>query len=124
MKIKSTKKEFITVCNKISYELCKMEVFFISNLVQVVFLKAQFLCNRIDVTDSLTDPLGLLDDISCSLQFCNLEFDKQAISDGCRSEIARYWWRVLNLSDFRELIFCGPCGPCFPLHRRVKGKIR
>ena len=42
-----------------------------------------------------------------SLRFCH-RFDKEAISDGCRSENARFRGEVLNLSD---LDFCGPCGP-------------
>ena len=51
-----------------------------------------------------------------SFRVCHLEFYKEAISDGCRSEIipgigGGFW----ILIDFRELNFCGPCGPCFPL---------
>ena len=44
-----------------------------------------------------------------SLRFCHLGFDKEAISDGCRSEIVRYRWGVWILRDFRKLSFRGPC---------------
>ena len=40
-----------------------------------------------------------------SLRFYNIEYDKEAISDGRRS--VGFW----ILSDFRELSLCGPCGP-------------
>ncbi len=36
------------------------------------------------------------------LLFCHPEFDKKAISDGCRGENAHYLLGVFNLSDFRE----------------------
>ncbi len=47
-----------------------------------------------------------------SLQFCTLNFDKEAISDSLMAQ-SRVISGVLILSDFRELSFCGPCEPCF-----------
>ena len=40
-----------------------------------------------------------------SLHFCHVEFDKEAISDGCRSKKVRY--QFLILSEFREPSLCG-----------------
>ncbi len=42
-----------------------------------------------------------------SLKNCRLGFDKEAISDGCRSENARYVWGggVCILSEFREFLY-------------------
>ena len=51
-----------------------------------------------------------------SLQFLHIEFDREAISDACRSGNARYRWGVLNFNYFSELSFCGPCGACFYKH--------
>ena len=49
-----------------------------------------------------------------SLRFCYPKLDNEAISDGCRSEIAPYRWGVFNYKvDLRELNFCDPCGPYF-----------
>ncbi len=39
-----------------------------------------------------------------SLQFCHLELDKAAISDGYMRENGRYQWEFWSLSDFREFL--------------------
>ena len=84
------------------------------------FLKAQLLCDYINITDSLTHgtfdfsaifPL-FVDRFGRSLRVFHLEFDKEAISDNCRSKNARYRWGIQILSDFSELSFCGPFGLC------------
>ncbi len=56
-------------------------------------LEAQLLSNLMDVTDSLTHirdvsfiSQSFVDRFGRTLQFCHLEFDKGAISNGCRSE--------------------------------------
>ena len=54
----------------------------------------------------------LVDLFECFLVFCYLEF-KKAISDGCRIENPGIGVGYWILSDFRELGFCGPFGPCF-----------
>ena len=36
-----------------------------------------------------------------------------------RSANAQYRWGLWILSEFRELSFCGPCGPCFSFIRFV-----
>ena len=51
------------------------------------------------ISPFFVDPFGR------SLRFCYLEFDKEAISDGCRSEKYRYRLEVWILSDCRELSF-------------------
>ncbi len=53
---------------------------------------------------STISPLLLIDlDV---LRVCPLEFDKEAISDGFRSENGRYWWRVkMILKSFTELLW-------------------
>ncbi len=56
-----------------------------------------------------------VDRFGCSVRFCYLEFDKEAISDGCRSENAVIGGGLCILSDFRALSFCGPCGPCLEI---------
>ncbi len=40
--------------------------------------------------------LFFVDRFGRCLWFCHLKFDKVAISDGCRSEKARYRWRVFE----------------------------
>ncbi len=70
-------------------------------------LKAQLLCNYIDVRDLptlthgrlafLTLFLVFLNRFGRSVRFCNLEIDKEVISDGYRSENAWYRLGVLNL---------------------------
>ncbi len=78
-----------------------------------------------DVTYSLPDPLTNLwewdvhlyisplfaDQFGCPLWFCHLEFDKEAIFmvSWHKPVILE---RDLILSYFKELSFCGPCGPC------------
>ncbi len=70
-------------------------------------------------THSLTDVFGHIsvvrDQFGRSLQVCHLEFDDEAITDS-RSENSRYRGGgrggFLILSNFRELSFCGPFGPC------------
>ena len=44
----------------------------------------------------------------CILRFCHLQFDKEAISKGCRIKNAHYGWGFRILSNHRELSFCGP----------------
>ncbi len=44
-------------------------------------------------TKETISPL-FVDQFGRYLRFCHLEFDKEAISDGCRSENARYRWGV------------------------------
>ncbi len=73
------------------------------------------------LTPSLTGLLALsaiyalcLDRFGRPFRFCQLEFDKEAISDGCKSENAR--WRGLNFKWFRELSFCGHCGSCLSIY--------
>ncbi len=57
------------------------------------FKEAQLLCNYIDVKDSLTGRLAIsclpslfVDQFEHSLRVCHLNFDKEAISNACRSE--------------------------------------
>ena len=74
------------------------------------FLEAQLLCDQIDVTDSsLTfDDISVVVDLfGRSLRFNHQDFDKEAISDGCRSEIPGIVEGFSTLSDFRDLSFCG-----------------
>ncbi len=57
-----------------------------------------------------------VDQFGRSFRFYHLEFDTEAISNGWSSENSgngRWFW---ILSNFRELSFCGPCGPCFYLY--------
>ncbi len=42
-----------------------------------------------------------------SLQFCHLEFDKEAFSDDCIAHSGVLREGRVDLSDFRELSFCG-----------------
>ncbi len=56
--------------------------------------------------------------IVCGSMFftvCHLEFDKEFISDCFRRENSGFGEGrgVDFFCDFRELRFCGPCGPCF-----------
>ena len=44
---------------------------------------------------STISPL-FMDQFGRSLQFCNIEFEMEAISDGCRSENARYVYIFFN----------------------------
>ena len=39
-------------------------------------------------------------DLDVLFTVCHLEFDKEAISDGCRNEIAQYRWGSLNFKWF------------------------
>ncbi len=52
-----------------------------------------------NVTHSFFDHISHVcdDRFGRSLRFCHLEFDKEAIYDGCKSKNARYQWWVLNL---------------------------
>ena len=59
-----------------------------------------------------------------SLRFNHQDFDKEAISDGCRSEIPGIVRGFSTLSDFRDLSFCGPCELCFRIYCKLfKAKI-
>ena len=53
-----------------------------------------------------------VDRFVCYLRFYHLEFDKEAIADGCRSENAPRIGGGLEIK-IRELSFCGLFGPCF-----------
>ncbi len=59
-----------------------------------------------------------------SLQFCHLEFFREAIFVGYRSESGDIGGGFRIFNDFRELSFCCPCGPYFyfliliPVHIR------
>ncbi len=91
-------------------------------------LQAQLLCDYIArchwLSPSLTHkPLGcstispLFEDrFARSFRFFHQEFEKDVISDGCRSEIPDISGRLWILSDFSELNFCGPSWPCFVNH--------
>ncbi len=57
-----------------------------------LFLEAQLLCNLIDVLTSLTHDISPLF-VDRFGRFCHLEYGKEAISVGCRSENAWYRWR-------------------------------
>ena len=56
-----------------------------------------------------------MDRFGRSLRFCYLKFDKEANSDDfmAHSRVSRAGGEGLILSDFRELSFCIPSGPCF-----------
>ena len=56
-----------------------------------------------------------MDRFGRSLWNCHIEFDKKSISDGfmAHSSVFNGGSGGLILIDFEELIFCGPCGPCF-----------
>ena len=59
--------------------------------LQIVFYIISF-CNQIDARNSLTHGLYLhclVDQLGHYLMFCQLVFDKEAISNGFRSENAR-----------------------------------
>ena len=67
-----------------------------TGIILTSFLEAQLLCNYMDVTDSLfhgrltfsvISPL-FVDRFGHSLRFFRIEFDKQAISEGCMSKNA------------------------------------
>ena len=84
------------------------------------FLVAQLLYKQIYVTDSLTNVqllrpyLRFVDRFGRNLWFCHLKFDKEAISDGFMAHFRVFLrGRGVELRDFRELCFCGICGPCF-----------
>ena len=48
------------------------------------------------------------------LRFCHLELDKEDISNDFMADSRVFKGEgVLILCDFRELSFCGPCGPRF-----------
>ncbi len=47
------------------------------------------------------------------LRVCNLEFDREAILMVVGVKMAGIGEGFGILSNFRELRFCGPCGPCF-----------
>ncbi len=90
-----------------------------------LILEANLLSNDIDVTDSLPQSIThetfnsfghisvAVDRFGRYFRFCHNEFDEKAISGGFMALL------VLlvgggggSLSDFRELCFCGTCGPC------------
>ena len=63
------------------------------------------------LTFSTISPL-FVDRFKRSLRFGHLQFDQEAISRGFMSH-SRVFRVSFILSDFRELSFCGPCGPCY-----------
>ncbi len=54
-----------------------------------------------------------VDQFGQSLRCCHLEFDEEVISDCLMAHSRILEGEVVNLGDFRELSFCGLCGPCF-----------
>ncbi len=53
-------------------------------------------------------------DLDVLYSFATLEFDKEAIFLMVAGvKMFRNGAKFFNLSDFRELGFCGICGPCF-----------
>ena len=59
------------------------------------------------------------------LRFWNPRFDKEAISDSCRSENVRYRCQVFLkiLSDFKDLSFCDSCGLLFLSNQVIEAKL-
>ncbi len=58
----------------------------------------------------------VIDRFERSLRFYHLELNKEAISDGCRSENTWHQWDFWILRYFKELSFCDPCGPCITIY--------
>ena len=70
-------------------------------------IETQYLTRYHRLTHSLMSSLASLtifalfvDRFGRSLRFYHQEFDKEAISDCCRIENARYRWEVLNIKLF------------------------
>ncbi len=100
-----------------------------SSKITVYFIRnTQLLSNYIGVTDSL--PHGRLALFAIFPLFLvrfgrsHLEFDKEAISDGFMAHFRVFRGKVgLIVSDFEELIFCGPYVPYFLLLNKKKSKL-
>ena len=105
--------EHCSASNTTAWELSLLHYHYHQPTARYIFLEAQLLCNLIDDIELISHVSSLaLSTISPlfvyqfrrTLRFCHLEFDTDAISDGCRRENARYRW-----GGFRQLSFCVTC---------------